>query len=71
MNPLNKQKTNRDKFIHPFNIKMGIDFCIKNDDKMVFKIDLRLDSFVMELNHQSISEMKDLLNFMDNYLLAM
>lgn len=50
---------------------MGIDFSIKNDDKMVFKIDLRLDNFVMELNHQSITEMKDLLNFMDNYLLAL
>ena len=50
---------------------MAIDFGVKNDDKLMFKIDLRLDSFVMELNHQSVTEIGELLNFMDNYVLAL
>lgn len=61
--------SNKDELILPFDFTINLDF-INNHDKLLLKIDCNLDSIKIELNDKVIKDMKNLINFCENYLLA-
>lgn len=62
--------SNKDELILPFNLNTKLVFVNTKGKKLLLKIDLNIDSLKIELNNKVINDMKNMLQFCDNFVLA-
>lgn len=65
--------SNKDELILPFNLKTVLKFYstdLEVKEKMKLLLEVKLDSLKIDLNDKVISDMKNMFNFYNNYMLA-